>query len=74
MSLEADVQAVLQDRPGTFGIFARNLGSGETVGVNTDRVMNTESAAKTFILVHYSRLVTAGSLDPARLPAVTRRE
>jgi len=65
MTLEADVQAVVQDRPGTFGIYARNLATGETVGLNADRVMNTESAAKTFILLHYSGLVRAGSLDPA---------
>jgi beta-lactamase class A len=65
MTLEADMQAVVKDRPGTFGIYARNLGTGETVGVNADRVMNTESAAKTFILVHYSGLVAAGSIDPA---------
>src|SRR3954471_2124247 len=58
MTLEADVQAVVGDRPGTFGIYARNLRTDETVGVNADRVMNTQSAAKTFILVHYSRLVT----------------
>src|SRR5258708_2912568 len=65
VTLEADLQAVVQDRPGTFGIYARNLGTGETVGLHADRVMNTESAAKTFILLHYSGLVTAGSLDPA---------
>jgi len=65
MALEADVQAVVKDRPGTFGVYARNLVTDETVGVNADGVMNTESAAKTFILVHYSRLVTAGSLDPS---------
>ena len=64
MTLEARVQAIVEDRPGTFGVYARNLGTGETVGVNADRVMNTQSAAKTFILVHYSRLVTAGTLDP----------
>ncbi len=66
MTLEADVQAVVQDRPGTFGIYARNLGTGETVGVNADLVLPTESAAKTFILVHYAGLVTAGALDPER--------
>jgi beta-lactamase class A len=65
MTLEADVRAVVEDRPGTFGIYARNTGTGETVGVNADRVMNTESAAKTFILVHYAGLVTAGRLDPS---------
>src|SRR3954464_11110442 len=60
MTLEADVQAGAKDRPGTFGIYARNLGTDETVGVYADCVMNAESAAKTFILVHYSGLVTAG--------------
>jgi beta-lactamase class A len=66
VTLEADVEAVVKDRPGTFGVYARNLATGETVGVNADRVLPTESTAKTFILVHYAGLVTAGSLDPAR--------
>src|SRR4051812_35152001 len=65
VTLEADVQAIVKDRPGTVGIYARNLKTGESVGVNADQVMNTESAAKTFILVHYAGLVTAGSLDPS---------
>jgi beta-lactamase class A len=53
-------------RPGTFGVYARNLTTDETVGVNADLVLPTESAAKTFILVHYARLVAAGSLDAER--------
>ena len=71
MTLEADVQAVVKDRPGTFGIYARNLGTGETVGVNAGRVMPTESAAKTFILVHYTGLVARGALDPNRRVTLT---
>ena len=71
MTIDTDVRAVVSDRPGTFAIFARNLATGETVCVNADVVMNTESAAKTFILVHYARLVTAGTLDPARRVTLT---
>ena len=66
MTLEQDVRAVVSDRPGTFGIYARNLTTNETVGVNADLVLPTESAAKTFILVRYAALVAAGTLDPAR--------
>lgn len=65
MPLEADVHAICDELPGTFGVYARNLITGECVGVNPDLVMPTESTAKTFILVHYSALVTAGEIDPA---------
>ena len=61
----------MSERPGTFGIYARNLTTDETVDVNGDRVMPTESAAKTFILVRYAALVAAGTLDPARRVEVT---
>ena len=71
MTLEADVRAIVSERPGTFGVYARNLGTGETLGLNPDRVMPTESTAKTFILVHYAALVAAGSLDPSRRITLT---
>lgn len=66
MTLEDDVRGVVRELPGTFGIYARHLGTGETVGLNTELVLPTESTAKTFILVHYSSLVAAGQVDPAR--------
>ncbi len=68
------MRAVVTDRPGTYGIYARNLTTGETVGVNADLVLPTESAAKTFILVHYAALVTAGGLDPARRIEMTAED
>ena len=71
MTLEADVRTIVGDRPGTFGIYARNLTTDETVGVNADLVMNAQSTAKTFILVHYAGLVAAGTLDPAHRITVT---
>jgi beta-lactamase class A len=64
VTLEQDVRAVVSERHGTFGVYARNLTTNETIGVNADLVLPTESAAKTFILVHYAALVAAGTLDP----------
>jgi Beta-lactamase enzyme family len=71
VQLEADVRQVLAGKPGTFGIYARNLGTGERVAVNADTVLPTESTAKTFILVRYAGLVTAGALDPQRRITLT---
>lgn len=64
MTLSEAVRGLVAGRPGTFGVYARNLVTDETIGVNADRVLPAESAAKTFILVHYSRLVTSGAVDP----------
>ena len=66
MGLSDDLEKILTPLPGTFGVFARNLDTGEVAAVNADRVLPTESAAKTFILVHYARLVIAGEIDPSR--------
>ncbi len=63
--LSEEICAVLRSRPGTFAVYARNLTTGETVACDEHRVMPTESAAKTFILVHYAQLVGAGECDPA---------
>jgi beta-lactamase class A len=65
MTLAETVRALVDARPGTFGVYARNLTTDETVAVNADQVLPAESAAKTFVLIHYSRLVTAGVVDPA---------
>lgn len=64
MGLSHDLERILTPLPGTFGVFARNLGTGEVAEVNADQVLPTESAAKTFILLHYSGLVAAGDCDP----------
>jgi beta-lactamase class A len=69
------IEDALSGRPGIFGIYARNLGTGETVAINADRILPAESAAKTFVLVHYARLVCSASIDPAvriRLDGTTR--
>lgn len=64
MSIQQQVRDVLAEQPGTFGVYARNLGTDETVDVHADRVMSTESAAKVFILLYYRQLVTSGACDP----------
>jgi beta-lactamase class A len=60
-----EIGDVVRARPGKFSIYARNLTTGKTVECDADRVMPTESAAKTFVLVHYAQLVDAGACDPA---------
>ena len=69
--LEDDVRSIVAGRPGEFGVYARNLGTGDTVEIDAGTVRPTESAAKTFILVHYTSLVTAGTLDPTRRVTLT---
>jgi beta-lactamase class A len=65
MDLSEDLERILSPLPGTFGVFARNLGTGEVAAVNADKVLPTESAAKIFVLLHYSGLVSAGECDPS---------
>jgi beta-lactamase class A len=75
MTLQADVAAVVAGRPGRFGIYARNLQTDEKVAINADDVMPAESAAKTFVLLHYFQLVDRGAIDPttrARLDGSNR--
>src|SRR4051794_41308797 len=75
MTLHDDVAAVLDGKPGRFGIYARNLRTDETVAINADEVMSAESAAKTFVLLYYFQLVDKGAVDPTarvRLDATNR--
>jgi beta-lactamase class A len=58
------VESAIDGKPGVFGVYARNLGTGETIDIYADRVLPAESAAKTFVLVYYSQLVSAGVVDP----------
>ena len=54
MDLAEAVGVLIEDRSGVVGLNARNLVSNETVAVGESGPMLAESAAKTFILVHYS--------------------
>ena len=65
MGLADDVAAVLDGRDGVFGVYARNLGTNETIAIDADRILPAESAVKTCILVYFRALVAAGTIDPA---------
>jgi len=64
--LVSSINDVLRGRPGVFGVYARNLTTGEMVAVDADRVLPAESTVKTAILLHYERRVDAGEVDPKR--------
>ncbi len=65
MGIADEIAATISGLPGRFGVYARNLGTDETVAIDADRIFPAESTAKTFALVHYSRLVASGAGDPA---------
>jgi beta-lactamase class A len=65
MGLADEVRDAISVQPGVFGFYARNLGTDEVVAIDADLVLRAESAIKTCILVHYSRLVASGVVDPA---------
>lgn len=48
MGLADSVADVISGQPGVFGVYARNLATGETIAIDADRILPAESAAKTF--------------------------
>ncbi len=66
MGLAERIADVFAGCEGQFGFYARNLATGETIAINSGTVFPAESAAKTFVLVHYSHLVASGAVDAAR--------
>ena len=70
MTLETELRSLVDARPGTWGVYARNLDTGETAAVNADVVMPAQSALKTGVLVVFERRVDDGSVDPDRRVAL----
>lgn len=50
MSLQDRLEEVLQDTPGTFGVFVKHLESGETAAINENRFFQAASVFKVPIL------------------------
>lgn len=71
MSAQQLIDDVLASTPGTLGVYARNLATNEVVDANAAQVMNTESAAKVFILLYYRQCVASGACDPDQRVALT---
>ncbi|HEX5616343.1 MAG TPA: serine hydrolase [Acidimicrobiia bacterium] len=66
MDLPEQIESIRRDAgDGTYGVYARHLGTDEVVAFGADRIMPTASAAKQFILLTYARQVAEGQLDPA---------
>jgi len=65
VGLSGDIERILRPLEGHFGVYARNLGTDEVVEVNAGEILVTESAAKTFVLLHYDRVVASGTCDPS---------
>jgi beta-lactamase class A len=68
--LTAAVRELAAGVPGHVGVYARHVGTDAVVDVDADRVLPTESAAKTFLLITYCQLVAAGACDPDRVVMV----
>lgn len=60
----AEVEELLEEVPARACVYGRNLTTGEEVALDADRPVPTGSAAKTFLLLAYARLVAEGRLDP----------
>lgn len=69
--MQEQVRSLVDDASGTFGLYARNLSTNERVEINADQVMNTESAAKVFILLYYRQLVESGACDASQRVELT---
>jgi beta-lactamase class A len=63
----SDVVAAIQNEidafDGTVGVAAKNLGTGEEIGVNADEETGTASTVKVPILIEVFRQVEAGDVD-----------
>jgi beta-lactamase class A len=70
-SLQAGMEKIVREFPGTIGISATNLDTGETVGVNAGMRFPTASLIKTAVLVEVYHQIAEGKL--ARDTPVTLR-
>lgn len=66
---QIDIRA--QEFSGAFGMFARNLATGESIGINEDAVMPTASVIKVGILGELYRQVGEGLVDLQQRREVT---
>ena len=64
MNLQAEIESILSPAQGTWGAYARNITTGETVEWHPDVPMPTASAGKQFVLLRYAELCAEGKLDP----------
>jgi beta-lactamase class A len=66
MALQVALRTLIDGRAGTWGVYARNLGTGETVAIRADDVMPAQSSLKVGVLLTYTKRVQLGQDDPGR--------
>src|SRR2546430_9411057 len=64
VTLETEVRDLVAGRAGTWGVYARHLGTGEVVAINADVVMPAQSSLKTGVLVVFERRGADGGTPP----------
>jgi hypothetical protein len=57
---------MINSRAGMWGVYARNLETGETVGIRADDVMPAQSSVKVCVLLTYTKAVSLGRVDRDR--------
>ncbi len=51
---------MIDARPGTWAVYARHLGTGETVAIRADEVMPAQSSVKVSVLLAYTKSIRLG--------------
>src|SRR4051794_2497368 len=57
---------MIDSRGGTWGVYARHLGTGETVAIRADEVMPAQSSVKVGVLLTYTKKIGLGDDDRDR--------
>lgn len=66
MPLQEDLCTMIDDRAGTWSVYARHLGTGETVEIRADEVTAAQSSLKVSVLLTYTNTIALGRDDPNR--------
>lgn len=72
--LRVEIERLANEFPGRVGVYARALGTGETVEVNADEAFPMASVVKIPILVQFYREVDAGRLNPTERIELTKAD
>ncbi|QGP91316.1 Beta-lactamase enzyme family protein [Neomoorella glycerini] len=62
-SLQRQIQEFLADKPGTYGVYFKDLISGQSFGINADTPLPAASTVKLPAVLYINHLVAAGNLD-----------
>jgi beta-lactamase class A len=61
-----ELRTMIDGRAGTWGVYARHLGTGETVAIRADEVMPAQSSVKVCVLLAYTKRIRLGDDDRER--------